>query len=126
MSEMGFIDFEQMQQILGELCDELPPEFFEDLNLGVVLKSEVEFHHDSRPENPLYVMGLYVRNSMGRQIFIFYGSFRAVYQGAPEEVIRQQLRHTLRHEFTHHLEYLAGEKGLELDDKRRLEQYLRN
>lgn len=31
---------------------------------------------------------------------------------------------TIKHEFTHHLESLAGEKGLEIDDAIKINTYL--
>jgi hypothetical protein len=36
---------------------------------------------------------------------------------------KAELRRILRHEFTHHLESLAGEKGLEIKDRIEIEKY---
>ena len=39
------------------------------------------------------------------------------------EAIEEKLRETLYHEFTHHLESLGGEKGLEIEDAENLARY---
>ena len=50
--------------------------------------------------------------------------------GAPEEVIRTQIRNTLRHEFLHHMETRAGLFGsgtlIEEDAKRMMTYYMRH
>ncbi len=121
---MNFISFTEMQEILAYLCDELPEIFFRELNLGVVLSEKLLMNPHSRPDLPLYIMGQYVRNPIGRQIFIYYGSFKAVYQYADQAVLTAKLREVLRHEFRHHIEYLAGERGLEIEDVKQINQYL--
>jgi hypothetical protein len=40
------------------------------------------------------------------------------------EALKAKLIHTLKHEFIHHLESLAGERGLEIEDARFIEKYL--
>jgi len=57
-------------------------------------------------------------------IAIYYGSFERVYGHLSRESLKEQLAHTLKHEFTHHLESLAGERGLEIKDAKFLEDYL--
>jgi hypothetical protein len=41
------------------------------------------------------------------------------------EQLKKQLRKTLRHEFTHHIESLAGERGLEKKDAEFMARYLK-
>ena len=41
-----------------------------------------------------------------------------------EEALTEQLREVLRHEFTHHIESLAGERGLEIKDEQQIRDYL--
>ena len=36
----------------------------------------------------------------------------------------EQLREVLRHEFTHHIESLAGGRGLEIKDEKQIRDYL--
>ncbi len=121
---MDFISFEQMQDILADLCDELPEIFFSELNLGVVLSDKLLMNPHSRPDLPLYIMGQYVRSPIGRQIFIYYRSFKAVYQYVDGATLTVKLREVLRHEFRHHIEYLAGERGLEIEDVKQINKYL--
>jgi hypothetical protein len=54
---------------------------------------------------------------MGRYIIIYYGSFVALYAHSKPEKIRKELWETLLHEFTHHIESLAGARGLEIKDE---------
>lgn len=117
------VDIERAQVLLDDLCEALPPEFFRYLNGGISLLPWVK-------TNPvgagLYIMGDYNRGSaMGRYINIYYGSFERVYPGATEEELKGHLREVLLHEFTHHLESLAGERGLEKKDQDLIDGYLR-
>jgi hypothetical protein len=63
---------------------------------------------------------------MGRYIIIYYGSFIALFGHLSDEQMTRELRKTLRHEFTHHLESLAGEDGLEKEDDDFMRKYLGN
>jgi hypothetical protein len=75
-------------------------------------------------DNDLYTLGEYHHSySMGRYITMYYGSFAVVYGHLSPEELKIRLRETLRHEFTHHLESLAGEKDLEIEDERQLARY---
>jgi hypothetical protein len=117
------VSIEEMQDILDQLAAELPQKFYEELNGGILLlpdrKVSPEAIHDD-----LFTLGEYHHNySMGRYIVIYYGSFEAIFGHLSTEDLTAQLRGTLRHEFTHHLESLAGEKDLELEDERRLARY---
>ena len=111
-----------VEKMLSEIAEELPAELFNHLNGGVVLLEACKAHPESTGD--LYIMGEYShRHDMGRCIYIYYGSFMRVHAYAPEDVLRGQLRATLLHELTHHLESLAGERGLEVKDKIKLEEY---
>jgi hypothetical protein len=61
---------------------------------------------------------------LGRYIAIYYGSFARVYGHLSKEQLAGQLAGTLKHEFRHHLESLAGQRGLEIEDEKYLENYL--
>ena len=114
---------DQVEKMLGDIADEIPDEFFRYLNGGVILLDECKPHPKSRGD--LYILGEYHnRHDTGRHICIYYGSFMRAYSNAPEHALRAKLRHTLLHEFTHHLESLAGERGLEVKDHIRLSKYL--
>lgn len=122
----GFPSYQDFQEWLGEFADELPEPFFDQLNLGIVLAEEALTHEQSRPGQPLYILGQYRRRRIGAQILIFYGSFKTVYRYSSREAIREQLRKTLRHEFRHHIETRAGVKDLIREDEERLAKYNRN
>ena len=68
-------------------------------------------------------MGEYIVSQAGRMIKIYYGSFERMYSWMDEEQLTEELREVLRHEFTHHIESLAGERGLEIKDEIQLQEY---
>jgi len=112
---------DDVQEMLNEIAGGLPADFFKELNGGIVLLEACKPHPQG---SGLYIMGEYHRRrDMGRQILMYYGSFMRVFAHAPAHVLQGQLRKTLLHEFTHHLESLAGERGLELKDQARLAEY---
>ena len=115
-----------VERMLNEIAEELPEDFFKLLNGGVILLPECKLHPQGSG-NDLYILGDYsASRDMGRGIRIYYGSFMRVHGHLPEEHFRAKLRATLLHEFTHHLESLAGERGLEIKDKIELEAYKRS
>lgn len=119
----GFPSIDEVHEILDDISERLPEAFFKELNEGIVLLPEVKLHPESRSDNKLYIMGQYVRSFTGRHIAIFYGSFRRVYPNISREKLKVKLRDTLVHEFTHHMESLAGEKGLEIKDAEDMNNY---
>ena len=115
---------DDVETMLNQIAEEIPDEFFKYLNGGVILLDECVPHPQSTGN--LYILGQYHhRHDTGRHICIYYGSFMRLYANATEDVLREQLRNTLLHEFTHHLESLAGERGLEIKDQIRINEYLR-
>jgi len=118
------IPIEEFDLLLGEIADEVPGELFRRLNGGIILREESKLHPQGTGD--LFIMGEYVsRHDMGRCIIIYYGSFLCAYGHLPRHALREKLRATLLHELTHHLESLAGERGLELKDRQQLEEYRR-
>ena len=110
------LTFEEVGDILDAIAEELPREFFRDLNGGILLLPEAcQDHGDSARD--LYTLGEYVHDEMGRYIIIYYGSFVELYKDLSPEKLRKELKETLIHEFTHHIESLAGECGLEIKDE---------
>lgn len=118
-----FPSIEEVHEILDKISEELPKEFFQELNEGIVLLPQIKMHPKSRKESPLYIMGEYSRSYTGRNIKIYYGSFKRVYRNASRKTVYRELEETLLHEFTHHIESLAGEKGLEIKDKQNMNRY---
>ena len=118
------LSFDQVGDLLDEMAEEFPEEFYQDLNGGIsLLPQAVE---DPAGED-LYIMGEYCNDMMGRYINLYYGSFAALAEQEDwtEEDWEDELYTTLAHEFTHHVEGLAGERGLEIKDELELEQYRR-
>lgn len=115
------LSFDQVGEILDELAEQIPEPFFQELNGGVLLLPEALPDPENGPD--LYILGEYCVDEMGRYINIYYGSFAALYFDEPEEVWREELYTTLRHEFTHHVEALAGERSLDRKDAAYLLQY---
>lgn len=113
-----------IQLWLDEIAESLPDEVFKDLNGGVSLLPEIKISPHARAGD-LFIMGEYVvQHYIGRLIYIYYGSIMQVYGNAPEFIIKRELRNILCHELIHHLESLAGERGLEIIDADKLRRYL--
>ena len=114
--------FEDIGNMLDEICEEIPQPFFDDLNGGVNLLPDTKMH-ESAINDDLYIMGAYHRDSLGRYINIYYGSIiRSCIDYTPERM-RHRLKKLLLHEFTHHIESRAGERGLEIKDEQQLAEY---
>ena len=120
------ISMEEYQNIITELMDELPDEFFRELSGGVIA-SEAMVIPDYARGNDLYTLGQYQVYSGIRQIVMFKGSFDRVYPQPDAAEARELLRGTLRHELRHHLEFLGGvhnSSSLEAEDERAKQAYL--
>ena len=118
------LSFDEAGDLLDQMAEEFPEEFYRDLNGGIsLLPQAVE---DPAGEE-LYIMGEYCNDMMGRYINLYYGSFAALagQENWTKEDWEDELYTTLSHEFTHHVEGLAGERGLEIRDQLELEQYRR-
>lgn len=117
------VSIERFADILEVLAEELPEEFYEDLNLGVSIDSCIKLHPQAR-EGDLFILGEYCRSNMGQGIVIYYGSFERMYANLSEDELSIEMRKILRHEFRHHIEWRAGEYGLEKEDEQKLSEYL--
>ena len=110
------LTFDQAGDLLDQLAEGFPEALFEELNGGVNLLEDavpdLEF-----PEGDMYVMGEFCDNLLGRYINLYYGSFAALAEKEDwtEEDWRAELRQTLSHELTHHMEARGGLHAL--DDK---------
>jgi hypothetical protein len=70
-------------------------------------------------------LGEYIRRrDLGNYINIYYGSINRVYPNLPHDRLKKELRRVLVHEFTHHVECLAGERWLEIKDEIDMADYL--
>lgn len=116
--------FEQAGDLLDEIAERFPPAFFQDLNGGIALLPERKEDPEAAP-GELYIMGEYCNDMMGRYIILYYGSFAALagQENWSEAEWAEELYATLAHEFTHHIEGLAGERGLERRDAAFMEEF---
>ena len=119
------VTFEEAAVMLDEIAEEIPAAFYKELNGGVYLLPEAKISPQSKPNHPLYILGNYnVRRDLGKYINLYYGSFEKIYSHLPPNKLRAELRRVLIHEFTHHVEFLAGEKGLIVKDAKAMAKYL--
>ena len=116
------LSFDQVGDLLDEMAEEFPEEFYAELNGGISLLPEAR--EDPEGED-LYIMGEYCNDMMGRYIVLYYGSFAALarQEDWTEEDWEDELYTTLAHEFTHHMEGRAGERGLEIKDEEFMEEF---
>ena len=117
------LSIDRVHEMLEEIAAGFPDVFFEKLNGGICLLPEVKYSPYAK-RGDLYILGEYHRNAMGRYINIYYGSFIRAHGHREESEFYEALRETVAHEFTHHMENLAGERGLEIRDEEELAEYL--
>ena len=117
------VTIDEAQEMLDRIAESLPQEFFNGLNGGILLLPEAK-ESPHALNNDLWILGEYQHGGMmGRLIKIYYGSFIKLFPNYSHEQFEERLRETLLHEFTHHLEGLAGERGLEIWDEEHLRKY---
>ena len=118
------LSFDEVGEILDEMAEELPPVFYRDLNGGISLLPEA-VEDPEFPPGEIYIMGEYCDDQMGRYINLYYGSFAALAEKEDwtREEWDEELYTTLAHEFTHHIEGLALEGGLDRKDEAELAEF---
>lgn len=117
------ISFDEFETIAYETTDTFPEDFFRELNGGVMVRERSRLH-PAAENHDLFVLGEYHRDRyLGRFVVLYYGSFQRCYGNVSEDELRKQIRKVLLHEFRHHLESLAGERDLEIEDAIALSQY---
>ena len=106
--------FEEAHEVLTQLADSLPPAIYEKLNGGILLLPDTVVDN-----NNLLILGQYhvEPHGFGRYVTIHYGSVIAAYGYLPPPLLQQKFEDVLRHELTHHLEHLAGDRSLEIQDE---------
>ena len=118
------LSFDEVGEILDEMTEEFPPVFYRDLNGGISLLPEA-VEDPEFPPGEIYIMGEYCDDQMGRYINLYYGSFAALAEKEDwtREEWDEELYTTLAHEFTHHMEGLALEGGLDRKDEAELAEF---
>jgi len=121
------ITFDEAGAMLDDIADEIPEALFNELNGGITLLPNARRDHEGRGFGGLYILGEYCHDplGLGRYIKIYFGSFKRVFGNIGHAGMKNELRKTLVHEITHHVESLAGECGLEIKDAIELEKYKR-
>ena len=114
--------YEQMGDWLEEIAGGFPDAFFLDLDGGIQLEERALPDPDF-PPGEMYIMGEYVHDMLGRYIVLYYGSFAALLAEEDEEGWKDEIFATVAHEFTHHIEGRAGERGLERKDEQFIEEF---
>ncbi|SDX90548.1 metallopeptidase family protein [Eubacterium barkeri] len=110
------LTIDEFTEEMQKLADELPEEFFDHLNMQIMIEETAK----KSPEKisvPLYIMGEFVINALGRGIRIYYGSFEAVFGYLDRAALINEMRRVLRHEMRHHMESRAGLRDLEIIDR---------
>ena len=107
------LTFEKTQEALDQFVDELPPEIFKGLNCGVALIPDTTFD-----ESGLLILGQYHVEpyGLGRYVTIHYGSIATAHGHLSPLEFKEKVKDVLHHELTHHLEHLAGDTSLEIQD----------
>lgn len=117
------VTINEAESMLNEIAESLPKAFFKELNGGILLLDDEKKSSHAKADD-LYILGTYCRSSnMGNRIEIYYGSFQRLYPGCSKKTMQRHLKDVLLHEFTHHMEHLAGERGLEKKDEEQLRRY---
>lgn len=118
------VSIDKVEEMLNELVDELPKPIFKKLNGGVVLLPDKKYS-EVAIDDDLIVLGEYYRsNILGRYVKIYYGSLMERFGHLSAEKLRKEIDKVLKHELTHHLESLAGERDLEKEDLKFISRYL--
>ena len=113
--------YEQMGDWLEEIAQEFPEAFFEELDGGIQLE-EAPLPDPDFPEGEMYIMGEYCTDMLGQYINLYYGSFVALAEREEwdREIWESELRITLSHELTHHMENRGGLHALDDRDAEEL------
>lgn len=118
------LTIDQVNDILDEIAEGFPEVLFQELNGGVNLLEEA-LPDPEFPEGEMYILGEYCNDCLGLYINLYYGSFAALAEREDwdESVWRDELRITLSHELTHHMENRSGLHALDDRDAEELARW---
>ena len=118
------LSIDEAEAFLDETAESFPAALFDELNGGVNLLEDT-VPDPNFPPGEMYILGEYCNDMMGKYINLYYGSFAALAEQEDwtEEDWEDELYTTLAHEFTHHIEGRAGERGLERKDEQFIEEF---
>lgn len=92
---------------------EIPPILLKDLNLGIQVSPKLQ---EDDEEKDYYIMGEYIENELGNQVVLYYGSFFYFLDGETLSTWKQEIMDTIKHELIHHIESMAGQEDLALQE----------
>ena len=115
------LTIDQVNDILDEIAEGFPPALFQELNGGANLIEEAKPDPEF-PPGEMYILGEYCDDLLGLYVNLYYGSFAALAEkeGWDRETWEDELRITLSHELTHHMENLSGLHALDDRDAEEL------
>jgi len=115
------ITFDEAQEILTQITENLPQEILKGLNCGIILLPDTIIDNDD-----LIILGRYHVDplGLGRYVTIHFGSLIKAYGHLPDNLLHDKLKEILHHELVHHLESLAGDRSLEIQDAIDRRKYL--
>ena len=115
------LTFDQVGVLLDEIAERFPAVLFEELNGGVNLLEDTVEDPDF-PAGEMYILGEYCDDCLGLYINLYYGSFAALAEREEwdEQAWEKELRVTLSHELTHHMENRSGLHALDDRDAEEL------
>lgn len=120
------LTIDEVNDLLDAMAETFPQALFDELNGGVNLLEEAvpdpEF-----PPGEMYILGEYCEDLLGRYINLYYGSFAALakQEDWDQATWEEELRITLSHELTHHMESRGGLHALDDRDAAELAQWRR-
>lgn len=118
------LTIDQVNEILDGIAERFPAALFDQLNGGVNLLEE-SVEDPEFPPGEMYILGEYCDDLLGLYINLYYGSFAALAEREEwtEDVWREELRITLSHELTHHMENRGGLHALDDRDAEELARW---
>ena len=118
------LTIDQVHELLDEIAESFPAALFDGLNGGVNLLEET-VEDPEFPPGEMYILGEYCDDLLGLYINLYYGSFAALARREDwtEAVWQEELRTTLSHELTHHMENRGGLHALDDRDAEELAQW---
>ena len=118
------LTIDQVNDILDEITESFPEVLFQELNGGINLLEEA-LPDPEFPAGEMYILGEYCDDCLGLYINLYYGSFAALAEREnwDETVWRDELRITLSHELTHHMENRSGLHALDDRDAEELARW---
>ena len=115
------LSIDEVNDILDEIAEGFPEVLFDELNGGINLLEEA-LEDPEFPEGEMYIMGEYCTDMLGQYINLYYGSFAALAEREEwdQGIWESELRITLSHELTHHMENRGGLHALDDRDAEEL------